>query len=285
MEPTSKPAKREIDGNKVGWLSIGAIISGLIGLGCAAPILVDMFFGMPDDETPVEVRIQYDSPVALIAFILCFFFWQAVYFEVKGRPGLRQVLRTVSKQAAVLGVVLLPFVNSYLFAYWPPYILLRSKLSGMYWNPYINLENVDFRGHILAGSSFEMTEMESTDFQGVDLTKSMFDCARLSHADFRGAKLGGTTLEICHLNGANFSGTDLSGATFHFDNLCGANFSSAKGLADAIPLLHHMSQIPLSDTGNPDDEPPSTYDGSTIWPKGFDPKKYKLKFDPDGADL
>jgi hypothetical protein len=130
-------------------------------------------------------------------------------------------------------------------------------------------ESVDLSHTCLRGASFlaeTVANYSDISMNSADLRKANLALAKLENAYFygatlddaliMGAKLRGARLAYAHLWRAGLSGADLRGAHLaNADltkaNLCGADLSGAE-----------LSGADLTDI---------VYDGSTIWPSGFNP--------------
>ncbi|MEA3148764.1 MAG: hypothetical protein QOI53_4429, partial [Verrucomicrobiota bacterium] len=94
---------------------------------------------------------------------------------------------------------------------------------------YCFLPNVNFNilgNHIR--SHFFKSELQYADFRGAILAKSTFIDCRLDFANFKAANLKGAKMATLTLNGANLQGADLSGANLLDCSLCNADLTDTK---------------------------------------------------------
>ena len=145
-----------------------------------------------------------------------------------------------------------------------------------------NLEDARFKGQKNRGA-----ELQGINFQGATLTYTRMSEAKLQGADFRGAVLYATRLADAQLQGAKLQGATLHGtglqdaqlqgaklqrATLLQANLQGANLTGAK-LQGARLQATNLNGVTGLETCKGLDS--VEYDENTIWPAGFDIKKYQ----------
>ena len=125
-----------------------------------------------------------------------------------------------------------------------------------------NFNQVVLRGASLSGANLREANMIKTDLRETDLREAHLMSANLMKTDLREAK----NLSQANLSGANLSEVNLSWvnmrrAYLNWVNLYGANLCGAN-LCGAYLIRTNLSGADLSG---------STYDTTTIFPKGFSP--------------
>jgi uncharacterized protein YjbI with pentapeptide repeats len=150
---------------------------------------------------------------------------------------------------------------------------------------YVSMRGADLRDTDLSranlhGAFFVEANLADAHFDGAHLTEAFLAAANLTGTHLEGADLSGgadlygANLTGAHLDGANLSGAklmraDLSGADLH-----GANLSGAKLMRADLSGAHlggaNLSGAHVDGGTNLSN---ISYDGSTIWPNGFQPPR------------
>ncbi|MDO8974890.1 pentapeptide repeat-containing protein [Reyranella sp.] len=131
----------------------------------------------------------------------------------------------------------------------------NQNLSGRDYSGRV-LNGADFSGAKLRGANLRGASLKRATLVGADLSGANLAGADLSEADLRGA-LGALAVDNVNLTGANLAGVELRGS-LSATKLQNANLAGAN-LANALAT----GRVDLS---------AATYDDSTKWPKGLDPR-------------
>lgn len=122
----------------------------------------------------------------------------------------------------------------------------------------ITHQNSNFSGSDLRGAFISKSDLTGSDFSDSNLAAAFLDRSKLDRSNFFGALLRYTDFSMAHLVQANFTQADLYGCNFVGSNLCGA-----------IVLGMNLEQADLHD---------AIYDIQTVWPEGFKPAEFGLRF-------
>ena len=120
-----------------------------------------------------------------------------------------------------------------------------------------DLSHADLEDADLSGGRADLSDAKLV---GANLTRARLGEARLTGADLRDAELAGAHLRGADLRDADLRGASLPGADLRFATLSG-DLRGAVFAADFRPA--HLDHVVLTD---------ATWDETTSWPAGFDPK-------------
>lgn len=149
------------------------------------------------------------------------------------------------------------------------------------------LTNADFSDAVMIGARLSGVIAEQTNqqrqvgdsysvtFDGANLRDAWFTAARLPSADFTEAKLTGARFAAAELKGAFFLDADCTGARFRSADLSDAVFIRAKLYGASLVSINLASASFES----------ARHDGTTKWPKDFDPPGSGSPVDPDELAL
>jgi pentapeptide repeat protein len=124
------------------------------------------------------------------------------------------------------------------------------------------LTNADLAGAALSGADLHFAVLNGADLRKADLRDAFLVDADLVDADLQGCDLRGAGLRGADLRRADLTAADLAQADLREANLAGARLGGAR-LDEA-----RFAGVVLSD---------ATYDQTTRWPPGLDPKRYGAK--------
>lgn len=110
----------------------------------------------------------------------------------------------------------------------------------------------DIRDLSLQGADLHRLDLRDVRLDGADLTRTALNGAQLDRSVLRGARLRGADLAQARLTGADMHDADMTEASFWKADLRGVDLSNTRNL-----IMANLRQ--------------SVYDGSTVWPNGFDP--------------
>ncbi|MFM2056150.1 MAG: hypothetical protein RLY71_535 [Pseudomonadota bacterium] len=122
----------------------------------------------------------------------------------------------------------------------------------------ITYPNSNFSESDLRGAFISKSNQMGSDFSGSNLAAAFLNHAKLDCSSFVGALLRYADFSMTHLVKTNFTQADLYGCNLSGTNLCGA-----------IMLGMNLEQADFHD---------AVYDVQTVWPDGFNPAEFGLRF-------
>jgi|GEM_PF-3005385 len=124
------------------------------------------------------------------------------------------------------------------------------------------LQNADFYAAIL----------ESTQFRETNLIQARFDESLIKNASFHRAHLEGASFCSSELSYADFSNANLEKATFSKANCVGVNFRGANLMGASFEATRLGDDIAENNFND------AVYDGSTVFPSGFNPQEHRMLY-------